>query len=162
MIFASVGTHQDGFPRMLSALERLGDVDLVVQHGHGHAPANARAAWPFLSFPEMVANFDAAERVITHAGVGSILLAIRHGHVPVVVPRLKRYGEHVDDHQVELVERLVAQERVLVAWEAEDLPGALLRTPPRGPRTELPRNGLHDAVRSVLRDSIRVPAARAG
>ena len=76
MIFATVGTHYDGFPRMLDALESLGDVDLVVQHGHGRPPANAHTASPFMPFAEMVSNFTAAELVITHAGVGSILMAM--------------------------------------------------------------------------------------
>ena len=152
MIFATVGTHHDGFPRMLRALERLPpDVDLVVQHGHGDAPANARLAAAFLPFSEMSANFAAADMVLTHAGVGSILLAIQHGHVPIVFPRLKRHGEHVDDHQRELAEQMSARELVRVVWDAAELPDALRSTPRRGPDVRLPQTGLHAAVRAALR-----------
>ena len=150
MIFATVGTHQDGFPRMLRALETLTGADLVVQYGNGQPPGNARVAEPFLPFDRMTAYFGEAERVVTHAGVGSILLAIRHGHVPIVMPRLKRYGEHVDDHQVELAERLTEQQRVRVVWEEDDLAAAVQDVPRRGPRAQLPETGLHAAVRAVL------------
>jgi UDP-N-acetylglucosamine transferase subunit ALG13 len=151
VIFATVGTHHDGFPRMLRALERLPhDEELVVQHGHGTPPANADVAEPFLPFPQMSEYFGRADVVVTHAGVGSILMAIRHGHVPIVVPRLKRNGEHVDDHQVELAERLAAQHRVHVIWDESELAGAVKEVPRRGPPASLPETGLHVAVRDAL------------
>ncbi len=56
-----------------------------------------------MSFPEMLAKFASADVVVTHAGVRSILLATNAGHVPIVVPRLKDLGEHVDDHQMDLI-----------------------------------------------------------
>ncbi len=154
MIFATVGTHHDGFPRMLRALEQLPpDVELVVQHGHGDAPSNARVAAPFLPFSEMAAHFAAADMVLTHAGVGSILLAIRHGHEPIVIPRLHRLGEHVDDHQVHLSRRLEASGRVRVVWPDQSLAEALAAARPRGAYATLPRTGLHEALRGVLHGS---------
>jgi UDP-N-acetylglucosamine transferase subunit ALG13 len=63
----------------------------------------------FLSFDEMVAHVDRARVVVTHAGVGSILLALSRFRRPVVVPRLRRFGEAVDDHQVPLGRRLDEQ-----------------------------------------------------
>lgn len=152
MIFATVGTHHDGFPRMLRALELLpSDVELVVQHGHGDAPANATVAAPFLPFSEMSANFAAADVVLTHAGVGSILLAIQHGHAPIIFPRLKRHGEHVDDHQLELAEQMSARRLVRVVREAHELPDAVRDAPRRGANVRLPQTGLHAAVRAALR-----------
>lgn len=151
MIFATVGTHQDGFPRMLAALETLGDdVDLVVQYGHGRAPSNARVAEAFLPFPSMTAYFDAADVVVTHAGVGSILLAVRHGHRPIVIPRLKRHREHLDDHQVQLAEQLAAQGRVHVVWDERELAAAVRDVSPRRDPEDLPQTGLHRAVRDAL------------
>ena len=44
--------------------------------------------------------------VVTHAGVGSILVAGANGKRPVVVPRLRRFGEAVDDHQLALAQKL--------------------------------------------------------
>jgi len=123
VIFATVGTHHEGFPRMLAALSSLGDGEaLDVQFGNGVVPPNASAARDYYSFGEMAERFAAARIVVTHAGVGSILLAIRAGHVPIVLPRLKRFGEHVDDHQVALARALEADGHVVVCWETEQLP----------------------------------------
>jgi UDP-N-acetylglucosamine transferase subunit ALG13 len=41
-----------------------------------------------------------ARVVVTHAGVGSIIVSLSNGKKPVVVPRLKQYAEAVDDHQL--------------------------------------------------------------
>ena len=153
MIFVTVGTHHDGFSRMLDAVEALGERDLVVQYGNGRPPANARVAEPFMPFPEMTRYFDEADQVVTHAGVGSILLAIRHGHEPIVIPRLHRLGEHVDDHQVHLSRRLEASGRVRVVWPDQSLADALAAARPRGAHASLPRTGLHEALRAVLHGS---------
>jgi len=136
VIFATVGTHGDGFPRMLAALEQLETDELVVQYGHGTPPANAMRAEAFLPFDQMAELFEAADVVITHAGVGSILLASRAGHVPVIVPRLANLGEHVDDHQVELSRALESRGGVLVCWDASDLSKLVAEVPERrGPGT---------------------------
>ena len=150
MIFVTVGTHQDGFPRFLAAIESLGDVDLVVQHGPGPAPANARIAEPFMPFPRIMEFFRSAERVVMHAGVGSVLLAVRCGHVPIIVPRLHRLGEHVDDHQSDLARGLEASGRARVVWDTDDLQRILAETPTRASAVELPQTGLHAAVRASL------------
>lgn len=150
MIFATVGTHHDGFPRMLSAVEQLPVSDLVVQHGPADPPSNAAVAKPFMPFDQVVDLFASAERVVTHAGVGSVLLAIRYGHVPIIVPRLHRLGEHLDDHQADLARRLEASGRVNVVWDENELLPVLLETPRRAEETPLPTTGLHAAVRGAL------------
>ncbi|ADB53706.1 D-glucuronyl C5-epimerase family protein [Conexibacter woesei] len=154
MIFATVGTHQDGFPRMLKALEALpldGGEELVVQHGHGAPPANATRAEAFLPFPAMAELFATARVVVTHAGVGSILLATRAGHTPIVVPRLARNGEHVDDHQVELARALERDGRVVVCWDEAQLPQLVASVPPRSTAATPQERPLAVAVGAALR-----------
>ncbi len=150
MIFVTVGTHQDGFPRFLAAIEKLSGVDLVVQHGPGPAPRNARIAEAFMPFPRIMDFFRSAERVVMHAGVGSVLLAVRCGHVPIIVPRLHRLGEHVDDHQSDLARGLEASGRARIVWDTTDLPEVLGSTPARASAVDLPQTGLHSAVRASL------------
>jgi UDP-N-acetylglucosamine transferase subunit ALG13 len=150
VIFVTLGTHHDPFPRLIDALGSLPGDELVVQHGHSAAPAGVREAVPFLSFAEMLERVRAADAVVTHAGVGSILLARREGHTPVVVPRLHRFGEHVDDHQVELTEALAADGKVIPAWEGTDL-AAAVRSAPRRSEPRPPVAGpLHVALREAL------------
>lgn len=131
LIFVTVGTHGQPFTRLLDALGAIDD-ELVVQYGTGAAPAGAVEAVAFMPFDQMLANFRRAEKVITHAGVGSILCATREGHRPLVVPRRHDLGEHVDEHQAELTRRLDERGSVIAVWETADLPRLLASAPPRG------------------------------
>lgn len=112
MIFATVGSTQIPFERFVRALEALPGDRLFAQHGPVAPPAGAARSRDFMQFPELVESMRRADAVVCHAGAGSILCAMRAGHVPVVVPRLKRFGETVDDHQVELADVLAAEGRV--------------------------------------------------
>ena len=153
MIFATVGTHQDPFERMIAGLEALPNpADLVVQYGYARPPKGVGRAVDFMPFEEMEANFAAAEAVITHAGVGSILCARRAGHLPIVVPRFTELGEHVDDHQVELTRALAERGEVEPVWQGEEIAAALGRIPARakGPIAGDSVGELAAAVRAEL------------
>ncbi len=150
MIFVTVGTHQQPFLRLVEALAALPSEELVVQHGPAPAPAGVARAIPFLSFPEMLDNFARADVVVTHAGVGSILLATNAGHVPIVVPRLKERGEHVDDHQVHLINELERDNRVTVVWDTARLAEAVAAAPPRGEPLHRKPGPLQANVRAAL------------
>jgi UDP-N-acetylglucosamine transferase subunit ALG13 len=103
-----------------------------------------------MSFSETLHYISEADAVVTHAGVGSILRARRYGHVPVLVLRLRHYGEHVDDHQAELTRALVVVGLVVPVWDTDQLAEALDRVPPRTARLPVPSGGLQRAVREVL------------
>jgi UDP-N-acetylglucosamine transferase subunit ALG13 len=92
-----------------------------------------------------------AETVIGHAGAGTILLACKMGHVPVVMPRLKRLGETVDDHQLEFALALEETGQVTVVLEPASLPARLAQSPRRGAPTESDGRPLQEAVGSALR-----------
>lgn len=150
MIFVTVGTHHQPFDRLLDAVAALGRDDVVVQHGHSSAPRGVAEAVPFLPFADIEAKMHAADAVVTHAGVGSILLALRCGHTPIVVPRLRRHGEHVDDHQAELTDALAGRGVVVALDDVTEL-GPVLESPPaRRPAAVPAESGLHRAVRSAL------------
>ena len=59
----------------------------------------------FLDRDEFENVMDKADIVITHGGTGAIIGAVKKGKKVIAVPRLKKYGEHVDDHQLQLVEQ---------------------------------------------------------
>lgn len=150
MIFVTVGTHHQPFPRLIDALAGLPGGDVVVQHGHSRSPPGVREAVAFLPFPELMDRLNAADVVVTHAGVGSILLARRSGHTPVVVPRRRRFGEHVDDHQVELAQALAKEGKVLAVTDTAQLAATVRASPRRTSPRGLTEGGLHRAVRAAL------------
>jgi UDP-N-acetylglucosamine transferase subunit ALG13 len=148
VIFATVGTHAQPFARFLQALADL-DADVVVQYGHNEPPAGVREAVAFMPFDVLNAHMREADVVVTHAGVGSVLCARRAGHVPVVVPRLHRYDEHVDDHQLELVAALGAGGHVIPVTDMAELGAAVEQAGRRADTTPAPKP-LHAAVRGAL------------
>lgn len=151
MIFVTCGSSHFGFDRMMEALAALPAEELEVQHGPSQPPPGAVGV-PFLPFDHLVARIQAADVVISHAGVGSILCAIRAGHTPVIFPRLKRFGETVDDHQEELAEALVGQGTAIVARSGDDLVRAVHAVPPRRTVTSIGTLELVKAVRASVTD----------
>lgn len=154
MIFATVGSHPTfKFERLLRALETLEGEELEVQYGPGRAPANAAEAVAWMSFAEIAEHMERASHVVSHAGVGTILCAIQAGHVPVVFPRLRRYEETVDDHQLDLARKLVGTGRVIVVESAEELAAAVREAPPRAAASAGGGEALIEAVAAELAQS---------
>ncbi len=151
MIFATCGSSDMPFARLMDALRALPADELVVQHGPATPPPCA-VARAFMSFGEMVQEIERADTVVSHAGVGSIMCALRAGHVPIVFPRLKQYvGETVDDHQDELAHALASRGTVIVARTAEELVAAVAAVPARSPGRMLAAEQLSGAVRAAIR-----------
>lgn len=147
MILATLGTHHQPFDRFVRvALAIAGDEQLVIQHGHtARVPAGPSVQWHrWLSPEDMAALMRAADVVITHAGVASIVDAVRTGHRPIVVARRQHLGEHVDDHQLQIVSVLEDIGIVTQIRRYDAVLGV-------GPTASWPPPGLKAAVReSVL------------
>lgn len=152
MVFVTVGSHPTyRFDRLLQALSLISsDEEMVVQHGPAPAPSGVAQAWPWLTFEQVLDNMRSARVVVSHAGAGSLLCAHQLGHTPVVAPRLQRYGETVDDHQVELARVFERTAQILVAWEMEQLPQLVAAAPARGKRPSVDSQGLVSEVRAAL------------
>jgi UDP-N-acetylglucosamine transferase subunit ALG13 len=151
VIFATVGSTQIPFERFIDALEGLPGQQLLVQHGPVAAPAGAQRAVDYMQFPEVIESMEQANVVVCHAGAGSILCALRAGHTPVVVPRLKAFQETVDDHQLEFSRALRDEGKVLAVEDLDQLDAIVNDAPPR--RSPEERSGLFPiqvAVREAL------------
>jgi UDP-N-acetylglucosamine transferase subunit ALG13 len=128
MIFVSVGTHEAPFDRMLRAVDELElDEQLVVQHGPSQVRCEGAVESEYLSFDEVVDYIRDARAVVMHAGVGSVMISLANGKRPIVMARLARFGEHVDDHQLELARRLEANGLVTLVEDSAALAEALAR-----------------------------------
>ena len=109
--FVTVGYHDQPFDRLLSAADRAATASVLpapvfAQRGvSGLAPA-AMATADFVSPAEFSRRVEEASVVVTHGGAGAMATALRAGRKPIVVARRRSAGEHVDDHQAELVAKL--------------------------------------------------------
>jgi UDP-N-acetylglucosamine transferase subunit ALG13 len=122
--FVSVGNATQPFRRLLAEVACLAAVlpqPVVVQHGLTPFKSNICQAVPFVNMSEFECLVAEANLLILHAGAGSVIHAVRAGKVPVVMPRRARYGEHVDDHQLEFAQTLAITGRLVVAEEPEQL-----------------------------------------
>lgn len=115
-IFVAFGTIQGfGFNRGVELVKSIiSDSDLIEwQVGYMHVeqlPGITHAQLVRNDFLELI---DGADIVICHGGIGVISDCLRSGKIPLVIPRRKSFGEHVDDHQVEIVEFLAKKGLVI-------------------------------------------------
>jgi UDP-N-acetylglucosamine transferase subunit ALG13 len=126
MIFVTVGTNEAPFDRLLQMVDGLGrSAELVVQYGASSVRPAAGELHDFLPFEDVVDHVRRARAVVTHAGVGSVIVALTGGKRPIVVARLHRHGEAVDDHQVDFAARFQRAGLVTVVETADELERAL-------------------------------------
>mgnify|MGYP000869040310 CR=1 FL=1 len=114
MVFVTVGTHEQPFDRLMREVERLvetgGISDVTVQYGYSTVLPKGCRCEAFLPYEEMQRLYTEADVVVCHGGPSTFLEAVAAGKAPVVVPRIERYGEHVNDHQLAFV-REVAERK---------------------------------------------------
>ena len=162
MIFVTVGTNEARFDRLLSAVAELRlDEELLVQHGHSSPihPPHAELVG-FLPFEGLVETIRRARVVVTHAGVGSVMVALANGKRPIVVPRLQTFGEAVDDHQLQLGRRFAKAGLVTLVETPGALGEALMRE--QEAAAVVPASSsLAADLRTFLEDAIRRSAAPA-
>lgn len=117
-----------GFDRLTKKMDEIAgrvDEEVILQIGETtYEPKNARY-FRFASKEEMDGLYDAARVVVCHAGVGSILTALEHGKPVIAVPRREKYGEHVDDHQLDIAGEMEKEGRITVVCDVGELEGAL-------------------------------------
>jgi UDP-N-acetylglucosamine transferase subunit ALG13 len=154
MIFVTVGTCEP-FDRLMRGVDSLPVSEVVfVQTGLSSVVPQRATTVEFLPYDALVDLVREARLVVTHAGVGTILTALLNGVKPIVVPRLKKYGDAVDDHQLELAERLADLKLVTLVRETSELADAVREG--TGVTEEIQ---IGTALVNELRDYIAVQAA---
>lgn len=118
MILVTLGTQDKPFTRLIKAIEDLkksGQVsdDIIVQSGYTHYTSDVLTISPYFSQPELDSLRQKADLIITHAGVGSILDSLKYNKKVIGVARLKKFGEHANDHQIELLDAFVSEGYIL-------------------------------------------------
>ena len=126
MIFVILGTQDKTFPRLLEAVEKQiakGNIKdkVIAQVGSTKYESDKMEVIDFMSVEEFNDNIEKADIIITHAGVGTILTALKKNKKIIAAARLKKYGEHVNDHQLQIVEKFSKEGYVLPLTDFEKL-----------------------------------------
>ncbi|MTD15846.1 glycosyl transferase family 28 [Nakamurella sp. YIM 132087] len=126
-VVVTVGTTESyGFERLLTALvPLLGDREVLWQTGRSDVSALGIEGRESVPHHELNMAIAEADLVISHSGTGAALSAMEHGKTPVLVPRLARHDEHIDDHQLQIASELQRRGLAVMA-HVEELDEQLL------------------------------------
>lgn len=110
MIFVILGTQDKTFDRMLKEIDSLIEDGIIkekviVQAGSTIYKSNTMEILDFVSMKEFTKYIREADFIITHGGVGSILDALKYNKKVIAIPRLEKYNEHENNHQIQIVEK---------------------------------------------------------
>lgn len=124
MIFVTVGTHEQPFDRLIRKIDELStylDEEIIVQYGFSTYIPKYVKSFKMLSYQNMIDYSKKARIVITHGGPGSIMLPLLFDKKPIVVPRQKKYNEHVNDHQLLFSKYLFDNDYIYMITNIDDL-----------------------------------------
>jgi UDP-N-acetylglucosamine transferase subunit ALG13 len=122
----TVGTHTQPFNRLLEKVDKLVEKrvikeKVIAQVGYSTYRPRNYEYFTFTSEEKILELKKKARLIIAHAGVGSIITALQFKKPIIVVPRLKKFGEHIDDHQVQIAIAFEREGKVLACYQIDEL-----------------------------------------
>ena len=132
MILVMLGTQNNSFHRLLEEIDRLIDCGkihekVIVQAGYTKYESINMEIFSLLPQEELEKYQKEADLIITHGGVGSIINSLRMGKKVIAVPRLHEYGEHVNNHQKQIVESFDKKGYIIGINDVSELENALVK-----------------------------------
>jgi len=155
MIFLPVGT-QFGFDRLVQAVDdaiagKVIQDEVFAQIGPGkYKPASMKYVIN-LGKEEFDNIFNSCDAIISHAGMGNIALAMKNQKPLLVLPRLKKYGEVVNNHQVDTARKFEELGHILAAYDEKELIEKIKHLKTFVPKPRIPnRQGVIDRIAAFL------------
>lgn len=130
MILVLLGTQNNSFCRLLKEIEQNIDSsviteEVIVQAGYTKYKSEKMKIFDFLPKDELNELIKNASYIISHGGIGSMMMANENGKKVIAVARLKKYKEHVNNHQVSTVKAFAKRGYVIEADGVENLTNAI-------------------------------------
>ena len=130
MILVTVGSQKFQFNRLLEKIDELIDKKIITDKVFAqigvsdYKPKNYEYV-DFMTQDEFNKRLSEADTIITHAGTGVIINAVKKEKKVIAIPRLAKYGEHVDDHQIQLIKQFEELNFIEPCYEIEELANKL-------------------------------------
>lgn len=126
MILVGLGTQDKSFERLLKQVDKEiknGNIneEVIVQAGYTKYESKNMKIFDYVTQEELNEYVNKARLIITHAGVGSILNGLENNKKVIAVPRLEKYKEHANDHQVQIAEQFSEEGYVIYLKKLKDL-----------------------------------------
>ena len=127
MILVTLGTQDKKFYRLLNVIQKVIDDGIIkdkviVQAGYScDYKSNDMEILNLVSIDKFKKLISECDILITHGGVGSIISGLKENKKIIAVPRLKKYKEHTNDHQVQIVDNFASEGYILKLDDGEDL-----------------------------------------
>jgi beta-1,4-N-acetylglucosaminyltransferase len=126
MIFVTVGNHYQGFDRLIKKADEIAShtsYDILIQKGYSSYRPQIARYFDFVPIQEAMQYIQKSDLVISHAGIGTIILCKENGIPLIIFPRRKKYGEHGTDHQIEVAKAIEEREdgNIHVIYEEDQL-----------------------------------------
>ena len=109
MIFVTAGNHFQSFDRLLKKVDEIAPHiphEIVIQRGYSEYLPHNTKYFDFVPANTATEYIRTSELVVSHAGMGTIILCKEIGIPLIILPRRKMYGEHGTDHQMEIAQVL--------------------------------------------------------
>lgn len=132
MIFVTVGTHEQQFDRLIKYVDDLKQKniikeDVIIQIGYSNYIPIACDYQKVFPYQEMEDYISRARIVITHGGPSSFITVLQKKKIPIVVPRQKKFAEHINDHQLEFCKKVYEnQKNIILIDDIDNLVTAIL------------------------------------
>jgi len=130
MIFVTLGSQKFQFNRLLKELDRLLEEKLIDEEifaqigASDYKPRNYKYK-QFIDRDEFKKMMDKSDIIIAHGGTGAIITAVKKDKKVIAIPRLAKYEEHVDDHQIQLVDEFKELNLIYPVYDEKDLEKAI-------------------------------------
>jgi UDP-N-acetylglucosamine transferase subunit ALG13 len=154
MIFVTVGNHFQGFERLLEKVDEIAlrlPHEIVVQKGYSkYVPKNTKY-FDFVPSNTALDYIRNSDLVVSHAGMGTIILCREHGTPILIFPRREKFGEHVNDHQLEIAQVLEKRgdPNTYIVYEESQLEEKIMEVAGKKETVDAGNRGRENLVRTI-------------
>ena len=146
MILVLLGTQNNSFHRLLEEIQKNIDngniqEEVIVQKGYTKFQSKDMTMYDELPIEKFNELIEKADLIITHGGVGSIINSITKGKKVIAVPRLKKYNEHVNDHQLDIIQTFDEMGYIIGIQEVQQLGEAIKKVKEFKPKKYVKNTG---------------------
>jgi len=154
MIFVTVGNHFQGFDRLLKKIDEMAPRiphEIVIQKGYSkYVPRNTKY-FDFVPADSAMEYTRKSDLVVSHAGMGTIILCKEYGVPVIILPRREKYKEHINDHQMEIAQ--VLEERgdknIYIVYEENQLEEKILEVVGKKEMDQVENRGRENLIRTI-------------